>query len=375
MPQRVDPRLLALQLAGAQQNPLALQMPNPQPVAMPTMPAGPRRAPFIDRLAGALFPAGEYGELLGEEGARAVQRRALMNFGMNLMANSGWRPAGSPGSSFGERLGTAFTSVELPKMFQNMAEIQELARERQAREEGRRVAEEVNERAKDIRDPAERAQFILGELAGRPGFESVIGPLSNAVQALRPRAERQPTIRTARNPQTGQLELYRIDPMTGQSQSLGLAAPPPMGMMMPSEGERRTGAQLMIAEDAYTRLKGAAAPTLSDAAAARAPFGAGQPFISGEQQLQLQSGMQLYRAWLVVTSGATVSDSEAEGAARTFLPQYGDTPALVRQKAASRDVMIRAIRQAAGRGAAPPAEDSDPVDDNVSLDQVPARLR
>lgn len=349
-------------------------VPNPASIPFATMPAPARGPSVIQRLLAKLVPLGQFGGLLSDEDQQLVRRQVAMQAGLNLLANSGPRVVGTPGSSFGERIGMALgPAFDYTEMAEYLVRLRAAHAERQKLDERDKRVRDIQERHANIADPAQRLTAIISDLAGVAGAESLIGPLSNALAQIKPD---QPNydIRTAIDPRTGKPGLFRIDPRTGRSESLGLETPMPLGAGMPTDTERRTGALLTIAEDAFGRLRDARAPNLKDVAASRVPFGAGQMFVSPAQQLQIQSGMQLYRAYLVVTSGATVTDAEAEGAAKTFLPQLGDTDEVVRQKAHAREVMMRAIRQAAGRGAAP-ANPSNPSAPGASLNDVPERFR
>lgn len=120
----------------------------------------------------------------------------------------------------------------------------------------------------------------------------------------------------------------------------------------PSESERRAGALYAVANDAIPILDSAGAPGYWDTLSRRA---GGQALVSTHQQVVNQAALQLSAAYLYTVSGATASPEEVEKTAQTFVPQVGDSDAVLARKASARKIAVGAIRTMAGR-AVPPTE-------------------
>ena len=70
--------------------------------------------------------------------------------------------------------------------------------------------------------------------------------------------------------------------------------------------------------------------------------------MSDKDQQAAQAQMDFVTAILRKESGASISQSEFENARRQYFPQPGDTPAVLKQKAANRATAIEGIKSAAG---------------------------
>lgn len=131
----------------------------------------------------------------------------------------------------------------------------------------------------------------------------------------------------------------------------------------PSESERRAGGllqQMYRSAEVVKNYK----PKINQMAAKIPVVGNYILQHDPETQAAIQAGAQLYRSYLYTVSGATVNPDEAEQAARTYLPQPGDSEQLIAQKKASIDDMIHTVEAMAGRakptmGATPDLKPND----------------
>ena len=87
--------------------------------------------------------------------------------------------------------------------------------------------------------------------------------------------------------------------------------------------------------------------------------------LTEEQQQLQQAGEVLATAILRMESGAAVTQSEAQSYAKQFIPQPGDTPAVLEQKRRARVQAVEGLRRAQGRAT---PEDSSPPARSYSAD-------
>lgn len=136
--------------------------------------------------------------------------------------------------------------------------------------------------------------------------------------------------------------------------------PVPVRQTLPTEGERKASALLTTGEQAYKTLEhllagGKKTPSWTDQTLAKVGMGAGNMMTGDENRRMRQAALQLSDAWLRYTSGAAVPESEVERFAAQFIPTAGDDDGTLGQKAMARRTIIHALRQGAGRAAAPKA--------------------
>jgi hypothetical protein len=263
---------------------------------------------------------------------------------------------------FTAAVGNAVGAVDFPGLAQQALQLQAY-RAQQATQQ--RVSDVVAA-TKGISDPYQRIAKMVTELAGEPGTEDLVGKLSNVLAQLKPPKRARLIPKIVKDAQgVPRIGFYDADTGEHVTTSQETAYIPPVAGALPSEGERRAGALLTTADAAYKLLQNAQAPNLQDYLAGKIPMGLGQGLVSARQQLQNQAGAQFYRSYLYIVSGATVNPNEAEEAAKTFVPQWGDDPALVQQKLEQQKVMIEAMRQAAGRAGPKPGPSPPPEDDNL----------
>lgn len=140
-----------------------------------------------------------------------------------------------------------------------------------------------------------------------------------------------------------------------------------------TEGERRTGAMLAVAEPGLANLERILtttgpdgkpvrkrAPSLTDRGLSAVGMGVGNVLTGDEYRQMQQAAMQLADMWLRFTSGAAVTENEVERFATTFTPLPGDDDQTLAQKEEARRTMIGALRTGAGRGAQPAASTGRP---------------
>ena len=153
--------------------------------------------------------------------------------------------------------------------------------------------------------------------------------------------------------ENGRFKSWKIRPPV-ERETATLPSGAPVSM---SEGERKTGALLQTAQVGYDTLEdllsrnGGTPPTLMQRAAASVGMGVGNVLSPQELRQMDQAGYSVAEAWLRLTSGGAITEAEITNVKNAILPQPGDDPATMAQKARLRATYIQAIRTAAGRGA------------------------
>lgn len=174
-----------------------------------------------------------------------------------------------------------------------------------------------------------------------------------------------------------------IDPLSSEGiaaasrRQAELARTAPPRTTLPSEAERKANGLYLTGKQGYDTLeailaKGKDTPGLLNRAASRIGMGVGNVMSSDELRQRDQAAYDLSEAWLRLTSGAAISAQEITNAAKALIPQPGDDPATLAQKANSRRTRIEALRQAAGRALNPHAQGTaSPQDDlDARIDAV-----
>lgn len=119
---------------------------------------------------------------------------------------------------------------------------------------------------------------------------------------------------------------------------------------VPSEGERKNAMLTDIAADAEPRIT-EAGNSIANSALSKIPVvgNALTRHFSKDYQASKQAASQFAEAYLRMVSGATVTPQEIDKTVATFLPNPGDDPNLLAQKARTRMLMLVSMRKAAGR--------------------------
>lgn len=211
------------------------------------------------------------------------------------------------------------------------------------------------------RTPTRRTQIYEGQLVDMDSGEArpLTGMPQQGVPQGTPQGAPAPVARPYEERQeqggvaiyeNGRFKSWKIRPPVER------AAPTPGAIPSISEGERKTGALLQTAQEGFTTLEGllsqnATPPSLLQRGAASVGLGVGN-ILSPQQLRQMdQAGYSLAEAWLRLTSGGAITPGEIENVKNAILPQPGDDPQTLEQKARLRQTYISAIRTAAGRGA------------------------
>ena len=316
-----------------------------------TAPYRPLKPSILDRLASRLFPTLA---LMSPDEGQAVGRQGLLQVGTNLLQAGGASPQQQGTLA---NIGASIGGVDVNALTKQAATLQAYREQQRANQRIAEVAGANAPREGESPDQTyERIARMVGQLAGTPGTEDLIGKLSNVLAQLRPQAAPRPRYvfkELEDPPGSGKFSLFRVnedDPTDRIRIGIGRE---PTGLTQPTGDERRAAALYTVGEDAYRNLRNAQAPNLKDYLAGKVPLGLGQAAISSRQQSQNQAGAQFYRSYLYIVSGATVNEGEALEAAKTFIPQWGDDPVLVQQKLHTQEVMLQAMRQARGRAGGP----------------------
>lgn len=125
----------------------------------------------------------------------------------------------------------------------------------------------------------------------------------------------------------------------------------------PAEFEKKAAFMLEGAEGAVKTLEGYVPKPRSYVS--KVP-GLGNYGITSEDQVAQQAAETLHDAYLRLTTGATINKDELARAAKQYIAQPGDDPAVLQAKKTRREQIIRALRDAAstvkrpGGDAAPP---------------------
>lgn len=333
-----------------------------------------KKPSIVDRVLGRLFPTAQYAGLLDPEQQQGLQRQGLLNVGLNLL-QAGGPQAQQQGTL--ANIGSSIQGVNFPQMAEQALQVQAYRKQQQGQEQIQGIVSKYAAPEGEL--PAQRFDRLTRltqALIGVPGAEHLLGPISNFLAQTKPDPADRGTIRAGMvDPKTGRPvlsggvpALLRFYQDGRQPEVLG-GAVVPASTSMPTEGERRAGALFTVGEDAYNQLKDAVAPSLTDVLASKVPGGFGQAGVSAKQQLQNQAGAQLYRSYLYIVSGATVNPNEAEETAKTFVPQLGDDDATIQRKKQARETMIRAMRQAMGRGKGGTPQGPMPTPDEGDYDE------
>ena len=128
----------------------------------------------------------------------------------------------------------------------------------------------------------------------------------------------------------------------------------------PTEGERKAGSQVRQAEAGAATLDSEGKrPGIVERTLSRVPI-IGNASSRERLQVMDQAARELAIAYLRVTSGATITPQEIELTMQTVIPQAGDKPRTLAQKALARRRMVEAVRMAGGR-ATPQAQATGPA--------------
>jgi len=334
-----------------------------------TAPYSPPKLSILDRLQQRLFPS--LG-MLDPQAGQAVGRQGLLQLGTNLLQAGG--ASAQQGGTLAN-IGRAIGGVDINDLTQQAMRLQAYQQQQRTQAQVAGVAQ----KAQGIADPYQRVAQMVSELAGQPGTEDLVGKLSNVLAQLKPERPDRGVLRAGLvDPKTGKPVLSGGVPALlrfysdGRIEATGAGAfQQTAAGQIPTESERRAGALHMVAEQAYELLQQATAPSLEQAAAAQLPFGLGNTVVSGARQQQNQAALQLAQSYNYVVSGAASTEAETQRTAQTFLPQVGDKPETLRQKALARERAIQAIRLAAGRSLPKQAPVTVPDEEDNFDDMLP----
>lgn len=107
-----------------------------------------------------------------------------------------------------------------------------------------------------------------------------------------------------------------------------------------------------------------------------APAGLGNYIVSSEFQLYDQAARNFINAQLRRESGAVISPSEFDNARKQYLPQPGDSAAVLKQKASNRKMVIDSLARGAGPSYKPAAQSApDAAPANAPAATAPMRAR
>lgn len=223
--------------------------------------------------------------------------------------------------------------------------------------------------ATQINDPATWDRYMtdngLPQLAGRFDDRNILIAEAVGVTEALKMGQQQPTFRPATpeeagryGAQAGQVgpdgRFYPINPPTGMT----LESTPEGGMRLVqgagvggaarplTEGQSRDNVLVTRAVGALEAFEPVADALTSrgELLAERVPFGLGRGAQSERFQLAMQAGQELLAVILRKDTGAAITRDEQEIYGAVFLPQPGDAPAVLQQKALARRRAVEAIQ-------------------------------
>lgn len=317
-----------------------------------TAPYVPQKQSILDRLVSRLFPATQ---MLDPQVGQSVGRQGLLQLGANLLQAGGASPMQRGTLA---NIGASIGGVDINALTKQAMVLQAYQNQQATDKRIGEIAARHPVKPGETPDQTyERIASMVSELAGQPGTEDLLGKLSNVLAQLRPARELRQRYKWETVVENGVPVRYRVN-VDDPTDRIAIGTPMTPQTGLPSDTERRAGALFTVAQDAYNKLRDAQAPNLQDYLAGKIPLGLGQAAISAKQQQQNQAGAVFYRSYLYIVSGATVNEGEALEAAKSFVPQWGDDPALVQQKLDTQEVMLQAMRQARGRAGNQPGNQS-----------------
>lgn len=181
-------------------------------------------------------------------------------------------------------------------------------------------------------------------------------PVAKTTPEKAPPAKRLVSVQTPTGPQYAEYDpATRRFTLTGQT---------PPGSNQVSDGERKALMLGQAMKFAMPQLDAADAPNRLEMLARNHKIG---EVLSSEQQKNMIAGKAIIEAWMRLTSGAAISESELSEAAQRIVPLPGDKPETLAYKRALRHTYMRAIQSYAQRAArqqiAAPATERPSLDD------------
>lgn len=188
--------------------------------------------------------------------------------------------------------------------------------------------EDQQQQARDLRASQERIQLQI------------------ATEALQGRRDMQTQAQQDRKEIQGMIQAGRRQPSPRAS--------------LPTEGERKASAFYISGKQGYDTMeallandpatgKPRAVPSWTGRQMAKVGMGAGNVLTNDQTRQLRQAANQMADAWLRYTSGAAVPEQEVERFGQSFIPEPGDDPVTLKQKADARRTIMEALRSAGGR--------------------------
>lgn len=322
-----------------------------------TAPYVPMKRSILDRITQRLFPT--LGLMSPEEG-QAVGRQGLLQLGANLLQAGG--PQAQQGGTLAN-IGRSIAGVDVNDLAKQAMAFQAYRQQQDANQRISTVA--AANAPKDGESPTqtyERIARMVGQLAGTPGTEDLIGKLSNVLAQIRPQQEARARyiFKELEHPRgSGKYEIFRVnedDPTDRISLGPG-RTPLPFGSGA-TAGQREVLARM--AGDALASLDefGQTPPNLIEQAlgSSLAQKVGGQALLGESRQLQNQASRQFAEAVLRFTTGAVAPAHELQEYLDLLTLRAGDKPALVTRKLSAQKTLLAALQALTRKGEVDPNE-------------------
>jgi len=322
-----------------------------------------RKPSIVDRVLNRLFPTAAYTGLLDPEQQQGLQRQGLLNVGLNLLQAGG--PQTLQRGTLAN-IGASIQGVNFPQMAEQALALKAYQQDQQERQALTLVA--GRHPAKPGENPEQtydRIAAMVADLAALPGSEGLIGKLSQALAALRPRTERNDWMVQAGVGADGKPELYRINRLTGEIRTTGLGKPPTgtgqggLTQQKASAGARTAIESIDHAESLYAHNANADVLPLGAALARGAKTsggimgviaGAAEPLAQKSMtpsQQQFQADMQrMVHSMVGLLPGSRQSITLFNSLVNAYTPQPGEAPETRQAKRAARQrakVWLKAV--------------------------------
>lgn len=324
---------------------------------------------IVDRVAARLFPTGAYQGILDPSQTQQLGRQGLFNVGLNLLQAGGRQPMQHGTLA---NIGAAIQGTNFPEMAAQAIAAQNYRAKQQQTAAIRQTVTANAPQAGDAPDAIyQKLATMIGQLAGLPGAEDLIGKLAPALKDLKPTAPDRARWSFQTIQENGEPVLYRINEDTGVKYRIGLGRPAAGAAGGVTAMETRAAAQNALAAlnqaDAVLQRDPNADILPTGAALARGAKahggiigllgGAAEPLaqqaMSATQQEFQQAMDQFLHNYASVLPRGGRSVAILQNLRNSFAPTAGQTEPQVRAAFAAARANLRATLEALANGQTP----------------------